>query len=254
MEVYGGIRRKDVRYLTFMNKYNILDQLFSIEPFKGLNSKDQAECIEICKPRSIQKKKDEYILRDVSSQSDLHILMEGTLVSEILTPSGRLLSVKRVTAPNLVGAAMLFLPEERKKNLGLSPTIAIKAASDAQLILIPENNFLKSMHEIPALMESFLHFNSMRFYDLSGRYSFLSLGSIRRKFAFYLLQLAADQGDQEDLAISQSREELAGRFGVERPSLSAVIGEMEQEGIIARKGTRSIQILDVSALEDIVCS
>jgi len=78
--------------------------------------------------------------------------------------------------------------------------------------------------------------------DMGDRLQFLAqrlrmsqFGSIRQKLALYLIDHSpADR--RSPVRIPNTRQELADIFGVARPSVSRVISELEQEGVIETHG------------------
>ena len=67
--------------------------------------------------------------------------------------------------------------------------------------------------------------------------------------AHFLLQQAEKQKDTIELKSTQ--QQLADLFGVARPSLARVFGEMQREGLI-RIQKKQITILDKTALNNII--
>ena len=78
-------------------------------------------------------------------------------------------------------------------------------------------------------------------YQLNRSLRVLGSGSLRGKIARYLLLSGA--------AASLSREALAARLAVTRPSLSRELAAMQREGLIAVTG-RSLEVTDRAALEE----
>jgi CRP-like cAMP-binding protein len=83
---------------------------------------------------------------------------------------------------------------------------------------------------------------------LTEKIKFLNFKTIRGKFAQYILQTAGPEKSEIRLAMTQN--ELSEYFGVARPSIARVIGEMEDEGIIITKG-KTLTILDKKRLTEL---
>jgi CRP-like cAMP-binding protein len=76
----------------------------------------------------------------------------------------------------------------------------------------------------------------------------LNFKTIRGKFAQYVLQAAGS--DKSEIKLGMTQNDLAEYFGVARPSIARVIGELETEGIISTKG-KSLKILDKKRLTEL---
>mgnify|MGYP001556127208 CR=1 FL=1 len=243
-----------------MNLSSDISTMFSIDPFRSCAQTERHEFLQICNPVSKTINKGQVLLERIDQQNGLYVLVEGSFTSEILSPSGRQVQVRRVPAPSLVAVTMLFLQEGGEQAYAeLAPAVAIRADSDSRYLFIPKAEVRQALHAIPCLLDSYLSFLSARFHDLSGRYAFLTLGSIRRKLALFLLESADGQGRNgsgintwPEIRLGMTVQELAARFAVERPSLSAVFAEFEKNGFIERTGRGRLRILDLVSLEDIV--
>jgi CRP-like cAMP-binding protein len=83
---------------------------------------------------------------------------------------------------------------------------------------------------------------------LTEKIKFLSFKTIRGKLAQYILQAAGPE--KYEITLTMTQNDLAEYFGVARPSIARVIGEMEEERIISTKG-KYLKILDKRKLADL---
>ena len=83
---------------------------------------------------------------------------------------------------------------------------------------------------------------------LSEKIKFLNFKTIRGKLAQYILQTAGT--GKSEIKLEMTQNDLAEYFGVARPSIARVIGEMENEGIIITKG-KILKILDKKRLTEL---
>ena len=81
---------------------------------------------------------------------------------------------------------------------------------------------------------------------LSEKIKFLNFKTIKGKLAQFILQA---EGGKSEIILEMTQNDLADYFGVARPSVSRVIGELEQEGIIITKG-KTLRILDKKGLSE----
>jgi CRP-like cAMP-binding protein len=83
---------------------------------------------------------------------------------------------------------------------------------------------------------------------LSEKIKFLNFKTIRGKLAQYFLQLA--NSGKPEIRLEMTQNDLAEYFGVARPSIARVIGEMETEGLIITKG-KTLTIIDKERLTEL---
>jgi CRP/FNR family transcriptional regulator, dissimilatory nitrate respiration regulator len=174
--------------------------------------------------------------------SSLNIIQKGTVRAEMLDYSGRILKIEDIEAPRPLASAFLF----GKNNLW---PVTVTANSEVEIIAVPKEEFLKLMQKEQKILINYLNAISSRTQFLSNKLHFLSFRSIKGKIAQFLLQQAGSQFLSFELTITQQH--LADLFGVTRPSLARVMGEMQREGII-RIEKKTIFLLDKQRLNQLL--
>ena len=101
---------------------------------------------------------------------------------------------------------------------------------DLKLLYIPKVEFLKLMQLDQQILHNYLNAISGRAQFLSEKIRFLSFKTIRGKLIQYLIKLAGH--DKNMIELPLSHQALAELFGVTRPALARVIGELEDEKVI----------------------
>ena len=97
------------------------------------------------------------------------------------------------------------------------------------------------------MLEKFVNDISSKAQFLSNRlWSQFQYKSIGSKLNQYLLS----QEKEGKCCFDRSLKELAELFGVTRPSLSRVLGQYVEEGILERNGRNQYKILDRESLEE----
>lgn len=233
-----------------VEKLNYFNLFRRLPPFHLVDDHQLKSLLRQLDPVSKTVRKGERVFRSGEAALFLHILAEGVFQSELITPSGKVLSVQRVTAPEVVAAPLLFAPGTGTAQPDPESGISIRAVTDGCVAIISKRHFLSALTQHEDLLSGFLEFQSGLFLRLSRRMQFLVLGSIKKKIALFLLELSVEKKREIILPISQS--ELADHFAVERPSLAAVLKQLDHSGIIQREGGRKIRILDFDRLEEIV--
>ncbi len=172
----------------------------------------------------------------------LIILIDGSLRAEMSDFSGKILKVEDIVAPRAIATGFLF----GKNN---TFPVNVLANEDAQILSIPKVSVLEHLKSNELFLTNFLNNISDYIYFLSQRIYFLSVKTIREKIAQYLLNISSPEKNQ--VILPKSLSDLSKYFGVARPSLSRVLGELEKDGII-KTNRRKIEILDRRKLIKII--
>jgi len=98
-------------------------------------------------------------------------------------------------------------------------------------------------------LKNYLHIISTRAQFLSQKLHFLSFKTIREKVAHFLLQTTGEKYHSFELRNTQ--QQLADLFGVTRPSLARVFGEMQKEGLIKIE-KKTITLLNKKVLNELL--
>ena len=98
-------------------------------------------------------------------------------------------------------------------------------------------------------MENFLNIISGKAQFLSRKITFLSFKTIKEKLAYFLLNIL--KSNTMIIPINHSQKEVAELFGVARPSLARIIGELELLEIISWERNQVV-VLDLNALQSIL--
>jgi len=169
------------------------------------------------------------------------MVIGGVVKGEMIDYSGRIIKIEEVSFPGSIAAAFIFGSRNRFP-------VNVVAVSDTELLIIDKADFLKFLKCSDKILANFLDMISNRSQFLSEKIKFLNFKTIRGKLAQYILQLA-DPGKSE-LRLEMTQNSLAEYFGVARPSIARVIGEMETDGIIITKG-KTIKIIDKKRLTEL---
>ena len=166
-------------------------------------------------------KKGEYIAFQGDKIAYLYILSVGKVKTEIVSDSGLTVSVEEISAPYPLAAAFLFADNNRFP-------VDVIAMKDCEVILVSKESVEKQMAANSDFLRGFMAFIANRVQFLSERLKIFSQKNIKAKIVYYILQ--REKNGVFDLGRSISS--LAEYFGVERPSLSRALSEMNTAGII----------------------
>ncbi len=172
----------------------------------------------------------------------LYILQKGMVKGEMLDYTGKTLKIEDIEAPRPLAAAFLF------GNNNTFP-VTVTTLTDTEMLAIPVAGFLKLMQMDQQVLINYLNVISSRTQFLSSKLHFLSFRSIKGKVAHFILQEAGSRF--HSIEIKQTQQQLADLFGVTRPSLARVLGQMQDEGLISIN-RKTITILDKDRLNNLL--
>lgn len=187
-------------------------------------------------------KKDEILVVAGEPVLNLLIIMSGVVRGEMIDFSGKTIKIEDIEAPKPLATAFLFGRENKFP-------VTVTANNDVKIISIPVVEFLKLLQLNTQILRNYLNSISSRAQFLSQKLHFLSFKTIRGKVAHFLLQHAGDKFHSVELKNTQ--QQLADLFGVTRPSLARVFGEMQKENLI-RISNKTITLLDKQALNELM--
>lgn len=170
------------------------------------------------------------------------ILIDGSVRGEMTDFSGKIIKIEDIAAPRPLAPAFLF---------GVNNTFPVNIVTNTTVtyLEILRDDFLSLMQQDSNILQNYLNLISNRAQFLSDKIRFLNFKTIKGKFAMFLLQHT--QKGETILNMPLSQEQLAEMFGVTRPALARVIGDLETENII-KVDRKLIQILDRKALAGFV--
>jgi CRP-like cAMP-binding protein len=169
------------------------------------------------------------------------MVIDGTVKGEMVDFSGRVIKIEDIPASGALASAFIFGSRNKFP-------VNVVAMTDTSLMIIEKADFVRFLKSNDKLLTNFLDMISNRSQFLTEKIKFLNFKTIRGKFAQYILQVAGP--DKSEIKLAMTQNEVSEYFGVARPSISRVIGEMEDEGIIITKG-KLLKILDKKRLTEL---
>jgi len=186
--------------------------------------------------------KDEVVVVAGDPVLNLNIIISGSVRGEMIDYSGKTIKIEDIEAPKPLATAFLFGQENKFP-------VTVTANNDAKILTIPVSEFLKLLQMNTLILKNYLNSISSRAQFLSQKLHFLSFKTIKGKVAHFLLQQAGEKFHSVELKNTQ--QQLADLFGVTRPSLARVFGEMQKEGLI-RIANKTVTLLDKMALNKLI--
>ena len=174
----------------------------------------------------------------------LIILTRGSVKAEMTDPSGKLIKVEDIEAPNPLAILFLFGNHNRFP-------VQATAREMVEAVIIPKQCDLQLLAANELILKNYLDISADFAARLSRKLHFMSFRTIRQKIAMYLIEQSRKQ-ESDTVELIKTKASLAEYFGVSRPSLERELTNMQQEGLIAAE-RRRITILRKTDLIQLVC-
>ncbi|MDD4055559.1 MAG: Crp/Fnr family transcriptional regulator [Bacteroides sp.] len=163
--------------------------------------------------------------------NELTIVLQGTLVTNMVSESGKYIQIDRLDKGRIVAPAMLFAEDN-------CCPVNVLPINDVLVFTMHKNVFLDVLNAHNKVLFNFIRIISDVNRFLTEKIHLVSLKSIRGKIAEYILRLAQEQESNTIVNLNLSRQALADKFGVSRQALSRSLSELNEEGLINVQGKK----------------
>ena len=194
--------------------------------FSGLSNTQISELISNIHHQVKQYQSDDVIAYGGDLCNALLIVVRGDIVAEMSNFDGRSIKIEEISAPSTLAEAFVFGDQN------LFP-VTILAKTNCSILIIPRDELLKLFQEQPLTLRNYLDSISNRTQFLTSKMRFLAFKTIKGKLSSYILKLA--QNTYKTVTMPVTQENLAGFFGVARPSLARALSQLQDEGAIEIK-------------------
>jgi len=210
--------------------------------FRGITEKEAESLFKKIHFQIKNFSKDEVVVVAGEPVLNLHIIISGSVRGEMIDYSGKTIKIEDIEAPKPLATAFLFGMENKFP-------VTVTANNHVKILTIPVSEFLKLLQLNTPILKNYLNSISSRAQFLSQKLNFLSFKTIKGKVAHFLLNQAGEKFHSVELKNTQ--QQLADLFGVTRPSLARVFGEMQKEELI-RITNKTVSLLDKKALNELM--
>lgn len=196
---------------------------------------EESEIKEIFKAISFDIKKfekDDIVFFRGDTLDGISIVINGNLSAEMLKDTGDVQKIENLSTGDLIASAFIF----GENNIIPVDLIALEKT---EVLHIDKRNLLKLFNLKETILINFLNEISDKTQFLSNKvWKSFNSKTIREKMLDYI-----EQNKVEDKVLfKHSIKELSEMFGVSRPSLSRVISEFVEEGILERDGKNRFKL------------
>ena len=219
----------------------ISDILSSIPSFSGLSETQIGEIRQIAVDRHFAK--GEIIFFEGDEGNGFYVVVSGMVKVFKVSPEGKEHIMRIVTRGEPFGQVAVYA--------GRAFPASAQAIAKSHLLFLPRTEFVQLITQNPSLALSMLANLSMRLREFTVHVENLALKEVPGRLAAYLIHLAEEQGNEEDLvSLNISKVQLSSLLGTTPETLSRILTQMQGRGLIEVK-RRDIRILDHPGLEEL---
>lgn len=171
----------------------------------------------------------------------LIIPLTGIVQAEMSDPSGRIVKVEDLKAPQPL--ALLFLFGKK----GRFPVQA-KAHTQVEALIISKYAVMKLLTLNEQILSNYLEICSTYAMTLTEKLYLISFRTIRQKLASYIVK---ESSNEQFFYLDKNQNELAEYIGVSRPALARELKKMKDEELISLE-KKKITILNKEKLTEII--
>jgi len=182
----------------------------------------------------------EYVAYQNDDYIHLFILLEGKVSGEMIDRLGRTVVVEEIEAPMPLAPSFLFASDN------FLP-VDIRALNSVKILKISDAHFKEMIQKNEKLLHNFLQIISDKSVFLSEKVKHFRFGTIKNKFALYLLE-QSEIHNSLTFTILHTQQELSDMFGVTRPALALALKQLIQSGAVTST-KKQFQIMNLKLLK-----
>ena len=203
--------------------------------FNGLTAKEIKELLQ-----TVNYKIVEYPAKEIYTLAGMpckyaDFILKGELISRMTGLSGKQVQIDRLKACVLIAPAFIFA-----KNNAMP--VSVKTAQHTTIMRMMPSELKHLIDTNERIRMNFIQLLSSIDVFLTQKLRMLSLFTVREKVAYFLMKAAKEQ-QSRTIKLSNSRQEIADTFGIQKFSLFRCLSEFEDNGAIKIDG-KQITILN----------
>nr|WP_311521469.1 Crp/Fnr family transcriptional regulator [uncultured Porphyromonas sp.] len=208
--------------------------------FNGLTAKEIKELLQ-----TVNYKIVEYPAKEIYTLAGMpckyaDFILKGELISRMTGLSGKQVQINRLKACDLIAPAFIFA-----KNNAMS--VSVETAQHTTIMRMMPSELKHLINTNERIRMNFIQLISSIDVFLTRKLCMLSLFTVREKVAYFLMKAAKEQKNRT-IKLSNSRQEIADTFGIQKFSLLRCLSEFEDNGAIKIDG-KQITILNSDKLK-----
>jgi len=192
--------------------------------FNGLTAKEIKELLQ-----TVNYKIVEYPAKEIYTLAGMpckyaDFILKGELISRMTGLSGKQVQIDRLKACVLIAPAFIFA-----KNNAMP--VSVETAQHTTIMRMMPSELKHLIDTNERIRMNFIQLLSSIDVFLTQKLRMLSLFTVREKVAYFLMKAAKEQ-QSRTIKLSNSRQEIADTFGIQKFSLLRCLSEFEDNGAI----------------------
>lgn len=173
----------------------------------------------------------------------VYIIKKGRVSAEMLDTMGRNTTIEELDPSRIIAPAFLFATKNRVP-------VDVIARMETLIIRISKEKLMEMMQKELIILQNYLNIVANRAFFLSERIRSFRFGTIKSKWANYLLEQAQINNDTI-FQIPHSQQELADLFGVTRPAVGKALSQLIEMGVV-QSDRKYFRIMNIQLLQKII--
>ena len=219
-------------------------QLQQLQIFHNLTEEELKKSL-VCSQATVRKyKKNEYIFQQGDAPKKLYFVLEGEIELGSINLNGKVTRISRVTVGEEFGEVEMFLRQSAYPGYA-------RAKKEVSVLEVSQS-FFGGRCERNCVHHSKVVFNMLQlFAEKADKHNHqievLTSGNLRQRVAAYLLE---NSNPDYRVKLQMNRKDLAAYLNTTRPSLSRMLLNLQEGGIIRIVNRKVIEILDYDRLQE----
>lgn len=233
-----------VENAIYASRKGYLMQLQQLQIFHNLTEEELKKSL-VCSQAVVRKyKKNEYIFQQGDAPKKLYFVLEGEIELGSINLNGKVTRISRVTVGEEFGEVEMFLRQSAYSGYA-------RAKKEVSVLEVSQS-FFGGRCERNCVHHSKVVFNMLQlFAEKADKHNHqievLTSGNLRQRVAAYLLE---NSNPDYRVKLQMNREDLAAYLNTTRPSLSRMLLNLQEGGIIRIVNRKVIEILDYDRLQE----
>lgn len=226
--IESRLNKKDKQQQFYSQSLEKLGVLFNGTP--GLKALEKM--VETRKVRAIKKK--QIIYYEGDTVAGIYLVIQGKIKTSRLSEDGRELLTKIYGPDEYLGMTALLSNEPY--------TETTEALEDSLVCMLPKDLMENLLNRYPDLAKQFISILADDVKKKEEQLLHLAYNSVRKRMAQVLLRLCGKEGEikTENTTLKVSRDNLAAMAGMATETVSRILSDFKEEGIIERKGSQIV--------------
>ena len=223
------------------DRNKIIEQLEKNDFFSCLNSEQISSIISKVKYTVKTYEKDAVIAMEDEECNSLGLILDGQVEVQRIYSSGKHIVLKRMTAGEVFGEAIIF----SKINKYPATIISI---SKSNVAFIKKEDIIQLCILEESILKNFITLLSDKIFILNNKIKNISFKTVNQKVINYILEQMHEQ-KSSTIVLKANKEQISSLIGIPRPSLSRELMKLRDEEIIDFD-KNTITICNIDALEE----